>query len=55
MSDDEPIASQFDAPWEIALESFLEPFMAFCFPGVHQLIDCGSERNGLVLRGLKKL
>ena len=41
MSDNEPIASQFDALWKIALESFLEPFMAFCFPAVHGLIDWG--------------
>ena len=39
MSDIDPVESQFDAPWKIALESFLEPFMAFCFPAVHRLID----------------
>ena len=43
MSDTDPIASQFDAPWKMALESFLEPFMAFCFPGVHRLIDWSAS------------
>jgi hypothetical protein len=35
----ETTADQFDAPWKIAIEVFLEPFLNLCFPAVHQLID----------------
>ncbi len=30
---------QIDAPWKIAIQIFLEPFLRLCFPAVHALID----------------
>ena len=37
--DTETLAAEFDAPWKIGLELFLEPFLQFSFPAVHALID----------------
>jgi len=33
------LANEFDAPWKAALEWFLEPFLALCFPDIHAQID----------------
>ena len=33
------MSDEFDAPWKVALELFLEPFLQLCFPAVHALID----------------
>ena len=30
---------QFDAPWKIAVERFLQPLLQLCFPAVHAAID----------------
>jgi len=30
---------ELDSPWKEALEHFLEPFLALCFPEVHAGID----------------
>jgi len=32
-------ASDFDSPWKEALETYLEDFLAFFFPGIHNAID----------------
>ena len=39
MEPPEVLTTEFDAPWKVALERFLEPFLRLCFPGVHALID----------------
>ena len=33
----------FDSPWKEALEKFLRPFLALCFPAVEALIDWSRE------------
>lgn len=33
------VASDFDSPWKEALETYLEDFFAFFFPGIHNAID----------------
>src|SRR5436309_2988805 len=32
-------ASDLDSPWKEALQHFLAPFLALCFPRIHELID----------------
>lgn len=39
METPEVLTAAFDAPWKIALERFLEPFLRLCFPKVHAFID----------------
>jgi hypothetical protein len=39
MPNPDPLRQEFDAPWKVALELFLEPFLHLCFPAVHALID----------------
>ena len=39
MSKIDTLISEFDAPWKLAVEEHLEPFLALCFPAVHRLID----------------
>jgi len=44
MSDSHPdlsstISGEFDSPWKEALEQYLESFLAFAFPDLHDLID----------------
>ena len=33
------MTEDFDSPWKDALDDFLEPFLALCFPKVHEGID----------------
>ena len=35
------VAAQFDAPWKAGLQRFFRPFLAFCFPQLHAIIDWG--------------
>ncbi|WP_242541156.1 hypothetical protein [Phormidium pseudopriestleyi] len=31
--------ANYDQPWKEALEDYLEPFLAFFFPQVHEVVD----------------
>lgn len=42
----EPQAS-FDDPWKEGLELYFEPFLAFFFPVVHELIDWSRSYESL--------
>jgi hypothetical protein len=33
------VLDQFDAPWKVAVERFLQPLLQLCFPAVHEVID----------------
>ncbi|NES85541.1 MAG: transposase [Moorea sp. SIO2B7] len=37
----------YDKPWKEGLEQYLEPFLAFCFPDIHALIDWSKNYQSL--------
>jgi len=40
-------AANYDTPWKEALQQYLEPFLSFCFPQVHALIDWTQSPESL--------
>ncbi|NER23331.1 MAG: transposase [Symploca sp. SIO1B1] len=43
----EQISANYDTPWKEALQQYFEPFLSFCFPKVHALIDWGQPPESL--------
>ncbi len=39
MAKEASLSDQFDAPWKVAVERFLQPLLHLCFPAVHDAID----------------
>ena len=39
MAKEASLTDQFDAPWKVAVERFLQPLLQLCFPAVHDAID----------------
>ncbi len=43
----EQISANYDTPWKEALQQYFEPFLSFCFPKVHALIDWSQPPESL--------
>ena len=43
----EQLSANYDTPWKEALQQYFEPFLSFCFPAVHALIDWSQSPESL--------